>query len=422
MKSSVESSPASLTGPIAARERIAILDIVRGFALLGILIMNMPGFSMSFFAGADGSHLWPGRIDRIAESARDMLFSGKFNSMFSLLFGLGFTIQLGRMMARDPEKAKWLYTRRLLVLAAFGLVHSMVFWNGDVLHIYAVLGFALLLLRNAPNKVIYTLLGMCLLWPLLSGLFRLWYITPEMVKTLVADSQHWEATNNLAYGKGTFLQAAREHTREFFYEYGTRLNLLGIAGFYAQMATTLFLGFLIGRNGWVPRIPEFLPLIRRLQWRALGLGIVFAIIFGTIRELFRVPGPSLIKIVGSNAYVLCRLSMMCFYVLTIVRLAQLPQWQRRFAPIAAAGRMPLTNYLSQTLMATTLFYGWGFGLFGRVGPALCLLMAFVMFFAIQVPLSAWWLRRHEHGPLEYLWRRLTYARPPTTAPLPALAS
>jgi uncharacterized protein len=415
------SSSAAPSGPIAARERIALLDIVRGFALLGILIMNMPGFSGSFFAGADGSHLWPGTIDRIAESARDMLFSGKFNSMFSLLFGIGFTIQLGRMMAREPERAKWLYTRRLLVLAAFGLIHSMVFWNGDVLHVYAVLGVALLLLRDAPNKVFYGLIAACVLWPLLTGLFRLWYITPDMVRQLVADSQRWEASNNLAYGKGTFLQAAREHTREFLFMYGTPLNVLGIAGFYAQMATTLFLGFLIGRNGWIPRIPEFLPLIRRLQWRALALGIVCAIIFGTIRELFRVPGPSLIKIVASNAYVLCRLAMMCFYVLTIVRLAQLPQWQRRFAPIAAAGRMPLTNYLSQTLISTTLFYGWGFGLFAKVGPAVCLLLAFVIYFAIQVPLSQWWLRRHEHGPMEYLWRRLTYARPPTPSPVPAMA-
>ena len=84
----------SAGGPIRAAERIATLDIVRGFALLGILIMNMPGFSTSFYAEADGSHLWPDLLNQRAEQIRDMLFSGKFNSMFSLLFGLGFTIQL----------------------------------------------------------------------------------------------------------------------------------------------------------------------------------------------------------------------------------------------------------------------------------------------------------------------------------------
>ena len=91
-----------VTSPsLPTSERIATLDIVRGFALLGILIMNMPGFSTSFFAEADGSHLWPGRLDQFAEQVRDLLFSGKFNSMFSLLFGIGFTIQFARMQQRE---------------------------------------------------------------------------------------------------------------------------------------------------------------------------------------------------------------------------------------------------------------------------------------------------------------------------------
>jgi uncharacterized protein len=100
---------AHLSGPVRASERIPTLDIVRGFALLGILIMNMPGFAASFFAEADGSHLWAGALDQRAEQIRDMLFSGKFNSMFSLLFGIGFTIQLKRMLERDPVHGLSLY-------------------------------------------------------------------------------------------------------------------------------------------------------------------------------------------------------------------------------------------------------------------------------------------------------------------------
>jgi uncharacterized protein len=94
-------------------QRIPTLDILRGFALMGILIMNMPGFSSSFFAEADGSHLWPGRLDQLAERLRDMLFSGKFNSLFSLLIGIGFTIQFARMQQQDPEHAGTIYLRRL---------------------------------------------------------------------------------------------------------------------------------------------------------------------------------------------------------------------------------------------------------------------------------------------------------------------
>jgi uncharacterized protein len=107
-------------GSLPTSERIATLDIIRGFALLGILIMNMPGFSSSFFAEADGSHQWTGQLDQVAEAVRDMLFSGKFNSMFSLLFGIGFTIQFARLEQKDPARATGIYLRRLAVLAVLG--------------------------------------------------------------------------------------------------------------------------------------------------------------------------------------------------------------------------------------------------------------------------------------------------------------
>jgi len=225
----------------------------------------------------------------------------------------------------------------------------------------------------------------------------------------------WAASNNRAYGHGSFVDAAREHTREMIYVYTNPWELWAIAGFYVQMATTMLIGFLIGRNGWVRQIPERMPMVRRLQWRALALGLGCSLFFGIVGQYTRAPGPSPLKILVGIAYVLSRLGMMGFYVLTIVRLAQLPLWQRRFAPMAAAGRMPLTNYLMQTLIATTIFYGWGFGLWGKVGPALQLVMAFAIFFAIQVPLSILWLRRFEFGPLEYVWRALTYGRRPARA-------
>ena len=398
--------------PLPVNERILTLDIVRGFALLGILIMNMPGFSNSFFVEADGSHLWTQPWDQGAELVRDMLFSGKFNSMFSLLFGIGFTIQLGRLQQREPERASAIYTRRLLALFAFGLIHAMVFWTGDVLHIYALLGFLLLLLRNVSNRTVCVLIVLCLLYPAASGIVRLLVVTPEMVKADVVVFQAWEASNNAAYGHGSFLAAAAEHAREVLFFYTYPRAIWGTVGFYVLMTTTMLIGFLIGRNGWVRRIPELMPLIKRLQWWALGIGIVCALIFGILGEMNRAPGPSPIKVVISIAYVVCRISLMMFYVLTITRLAQLPAWQRIFAPMAAAGRMPLTNYLMQTLIATTIFYGWGFGMWGRMGPAAGLALAFAIFFVIQVPSSLWWLKRFDMGPMEWVWRYLTYGHRP----------
>ena len=205
-----------LEAAVSPPQRIVTLDIIRGFALLGILIMNMPGFANSFFIEADGSHLWTSPIDRAAEALRDMLFSGKFNSMFSLLFGIGFTIQFARMQQIAPGHATQLYLRRLLVLLTLGLLHAMIFWTGDVLHVYAILGLLLLLvLRDASDRLIIGLIVLCLLYPAFSGLTRLLVITPDITASLVAKWQAYEASNNLAYGHGSFLDAAHEHTASF---------------------------------------------------------------------------------------------------------------------------------------------------------------------------------------------------------------
>jgi uncharacterized protein len=228
----------------------------------------------------------------------------------------------------------------------------------------------------------------------------------------VLQMQAWEASNNLAYGQGSFLAAVLEHAREAVYFYTDPFMLWGALGFYVQITTTMLIGFLIGRNGWVRRIPELMPWVKRLQWRAFGVGVVCALIFGILGDLDQPPAPSLAKIVVGITYVLSRLGMMMFYVLTIVRLAQVPAWQARLAPMAAAGRMPLTNYLMQTLIATTIYYGWGFGLWNKVGPAAGLLLAFAIFFIVQVPLSLWWLRRFQYGPMEWLWRLATYGHRP----------
>jgi len=266
---------APVDGALPIGERIATLDILRGFALLGILIMNMPGFGNSFFVEADGSHLWPGRIDQFAENLRDLLFSGKFNSMFSLLFGIGFTIQFARMEQRDPSRATSLYLRRLVLLAMLGLVHATLFWTGDVLHIYALLGLLLVFpLRRASARTIVVLMVLSLLYPVVSGALRLALTTPEITAMLVARAQAFEASNNAAYGQGTFVQAAAEHMREFAYFYGTPWSLWGTLGFWVQMSLTMLLGLLAGRQRWVQRIPELMPQVRRLMWVTLAVGLL----------------------------------------------------------------------------------------------------------------------------------------------------
>jgi uncharacterized protein len=184
----------------------------------------------------------------------------------------------------------------------------------------------------------------------------------------------------------------------------------------------MLIGLLAGRRRWVQRAAELMPQIKRLTWWALALGLGCGVAFTIIFELNRTPGPSPIKVLGSLCYGLSRLGMMIFYVLVIVRLAQLPMWQRRLAPLAAAGRMPLTNYLMQTAICITLFQGWGFGLWMKVGPAASLALALGIFWIVQVPWSIWWLKSHDKGPMEALWARLTYGSKPAAAPVMAARS
>lgn len=390
-------------------ERLATLDILRGFALMGILIMNMPGFNSSFFTEADGSHLWPSALDQQAEHLREALFSGKFNSMFSLLFGIGFTIQFTRMSAKFPGLATALYLRRLAVLAVLGAVHAWVFWPGDVLHTYAILGLLLVVgLRHASDRTIVALIAGCIVYPALSGLLRVLVITPQITAERVKIAQAFEATNNAAYAHGSFLEAVLENVRVMNYSYDNWLGLWGTLGWWVMMSLTMLIGLLAGRRRWVQRVPELMPQIRRLTWWALAVGLGCGVASTAIFEFNRIPGPSPIKVLGSVCYSVSRLGMMVFYVLVIVRLAQRADWQRRLAPLAAAGRMPLTNYLMQTAICTTLFQGWGFGLWMQVGPALSLVLALAIFWLVQVPWSLWWFKTHERGPLEALWARVTY--------------
>lgn len=392
-----------------AGERIALLDVVRGMALLGILVMNMPAFTDA------GVHAGGGATHRAAEVVRDMLFAGKFNSIFSLLFGLGFTLQLARLEARWPQAATAVYLRRLGWLFALGLVHAVFFFSGDVLHIYAMFGLGLLWLRRWPDRALVVLMAACLVAPALSQLLRALMAVPGAGGATLATAAaggNWTPQELHAFGHGSFGEATRAAMNAFVTMYTDPHELRQHLGFYAQILTTMVLGLLIGRHRFLQRLPELMPRIVVIQRTSLVLGLACTIVYGLGHDVTDSAAASPMRALVGSCYVLARLALMSFYVLTIVRAMQQPRWQRRLAPFGAAGRMPLTNYLLQTALCSLLFYGYGFGLWNRVGALGELLLAPLLFFGIQLPLSLWWLARFEQGPFEWLWRRLTYGRRP----------
>ena len=396
--------------PIQPGERIEVLDAIRGFALLGIFIMNVPAFNTSLFQGFGGDPAWPRWWDVGTETVRDVMFSGKFNSMFSMLFAVGFTIQLERLQAREPDRATWIYLRRLFWLFVFGAVHACVFWAGDVLHMYALLGVLLLLLRKLPDRAIVVLIVLCLLYPAIMGTIQMAITTQGDLEAGFELTRRAIAADNAAFGHGNFFDTARRSTQAML-TYYTHPQDTGIFRAYVQFFTTVLLGLLLGRHRFFHDVAARLPLIRRAQWWALAIGLASGIGFMAWRNLATNPWePSVGRILAATGYVVCRVTIMIFYVATIIRAVCNERWRQRIAPVTLTGRMPLTNYLLQTLIAVTLFYHWGFGLWGKVGPALDLVLAVAIFFVIQVPLSRWWLSRFQIGPMEYLWRVLTYGR------------
>lgn len=396
--------------PVSGSERLFVLDLVRGVALLGILIMNMPGFATSFYSGLSGSDLWVDWWDEWTATLRNVLFSGKFNSMFSLLFGIGFTIQLERLLERRGADGIRIYLRRLAALLLFGAIHMLVFWTGDVLHMYALLGMLLVVLRHRSDRTILILIGLCLLFPIALGLFKIATVDVTDLEYLERAFTLWLTSNDAAYGNGSFIDAMHEHMRETWFLYTDAASIEYTLSFYVQLTTTMLMGFLIGRHRLVQRIPELMPQIIRLQYWSLGIGIGSALLLAYGEKTVSPYDLSAKSIVVSMSYAVCRISLMTFYVTTLVRLAQRSKWQHKFAAIALVGRMPLTNYLLQTAVATTIFYGWGLGFWNRGGPLTWFLLALGIYFIVQVPFSRWWLARFEYGPMEYLWRAMTYGR------------
>jgi uncharacterized protein len=395
--------------PTLPTERIVTLDIIRGFALLGILVVNMGSFSGTDFGQPTALP------DQIAAFVVGVFFSGKFNSLFSMLFAIGFTIQLERLEQRAGSDARWIYVRRLLVLFAIGVAHAILVWDGDVLHVYALLGFVLMFLRNVSDRTIVVLVAALLLVPGLRSLALILFATPEWTAARVASQQEFYAAAAMALGSGSYVDAVAQNVKTLSRAYFSATGLEGtILLGYLLFLVTILLGLLAGRHRWIQRARENPALVRRVQWWTLGIGVGSGIVLAVASRFTEPFVPSVWFVVARTAYAVSRVALMVFYVATIVRLATHPRWLRWMMPLAAAGRMPLTNYLLQSVLCTAIFFGWGLGYWARAGAALQLGLAFAIFFILQVPLSVLWFRRFSYGPMEYVWRLATYGRRPST--------
>lgn len=399
-----EALPAESLRPVASSERIELLDILRGMALFGILAANIRGFAGPAAAYFAPAKYWLAFQDRLAQAFIDTFIQGKFINIFAFLFGLGFAVQFDRAITRAGSFALT-YARRLGILLLFGLIHGLLIWWGDILLAYALIGFVLLAFRKRRDKTIAIWAIACLLFPLL--LITMAYLAaqfgngpggfPEATPAELAN-----ATKIMANGSWWEIQQQRaseviQYNYSFFPFFSVQVLGLFLAGVYAW------------RKRFFMPAPESLPRYRRIALWSIALGASWNVIVTSIRWIAEPPmmptefRELLLWTVATFATPLLSLG----YVCTVVVLVHDPAWHRRLRVFAPLGRTALTNYLLQSIIGTLIFYNYGLGFFGQAGPAILLPLTIVIY-AMQVLASRWWLERYRFGPVEWLWRKMTY--------------
>ena len=394
--------------PVSSQERIEILDVLRGLAVCGILIGNVQwfsGYGMMPQALARQSPF----IDRATHFLVWIFVEGKFYSIFSFLFGFGFALQIARAEERGDLKAS-LFKRRLFWLLVIGLLHAYLLWSGDILSIYALMGFVLILFRKKTNNVLlkwaFVLLAIPILtYILLYVLFVAFVPHDALAKLDAAQLNFWNET-------------IRKVPQSSYLQIISGYNLNMIAGRYASLILEMrlpkvlamfLLGFYAYRRKLFQDISSHQSFIRRVLIYGLALGLVGNIAFAAFAGAEAVFPPSPAGVVGVISYAFGVPALALGVIALVVTLWQSATWRRVLAWLAPVGRMALTNYLLQTVICVFIFYGYGFGQFGKFGAIKATLIALAIFI-FQIVLSSLWLKYFAYGPMEWIWRQLTYRR------------
>jgi uncharacterized protein len=380
--------------------------MVRGFALFGVLLVNMFGF------GAD-SIAWDSPTDEFAFAIMRVLFESKMWTLFSILFGFGFAVQLQGAHARGFRILP-AYLRRLAVLFALGAAHALLF-DGDILMLYAELGLVLLFVHRLPTRKFFVLaVALMLIFPL--ARFALEQDQSDESEEILTVSEarselEWDQRTHV-YATGSLAEVMADNASAIPAD---PLEDLCTPESGLTVFAMFLLGFSLGRSGLLRDIPGHVALIARMRSWGLSFGLAAmaaerVLATTTGYAVFRVQqaGPGA-QLAGDLLFTFGATALALGYAATLILAAQTPRGKAALAPLAAVGRLALTVYLTQTLMFTTLFYGYGFGQAFKLGPAAVTAWA-VVIFAVQVVACQWWLRRFRFGPVEWLWRSLTYLK------------
>jgi uncharacterized protein len=405
--------------PTTTRERIDLLDILRGFALLGILIVNMGIFSFPFIAAFTGTPRGEGALDQAVEFLTYALATGKFYPLFSFLFGLGMWLQMERVQEAGGAPARFM-VRRLLVLIGFGLAHALLIWNGDILFIYALVGLVALLFRKAQPRTLLIWGGVLIAIPIIlsAGLIILGVLAAGLAPTdtsgmddLMTFVRDLERRTIETYAQGSWGQIFVWRAVEWLIV----LVFFLLSGNVLQILAIFLIGMYAGKRQVFQRLMQLPANERRLPAGGVCLAVGLIANFALTWLMWTVDITSPLAGLPSILLLVFGPVLSYGYMAACVALTRREAWRRWLELLAAAGRMALSNYITQSIVCTLIFYSYGLGLFGQVG-AFAGLMISVVIWLVQLVISVVWLKRFRFGPLEWAWRSLTYGAPQTMVP------
>lgn len=394
--------------PTTGSERIPVLDALRGFALFGILFANLYSFIGYNTYSPEEIVVLP-ILDRAVLFFIDWFVEGKFYGIFSILFGVGFALQAQRFTEAEVNfRAFWF--RRMLVLCCIGLMHMYLVWNGDILTLYSLLGMLLPFFLHRSDRTLLRWIAVLLFVPLLIHLVT--YLTP--------DAPFWGSLRRISTGLKTQWGFADLSLLEMRTSAAARevfaVNVLNsipramsylLSGRYFQVLGLFLIGILIARH-WLPKIRNNDVSVPSIAiWIGI-IGLVTSFAYAVIKGMIGTPyALTEIGLVQAVVYHVGSTSLALGIAILFLSMWASGRAPQVFQNLALLGRMALTNYIVQNVTAVFLFFGYGLALMREVP------FASLPFFAFGILMIQWlfsraWLKRFKQGPLEYVWRRLSY--------------
>lgn len=394
-----------LLHPAQKIDRIVTLDVLRGFALFGILYAHMIFWYAAGPLPQETYQLYKDLGSGIAIGTYMIFIIGKFFSLFSFLFGLSFYIQIQALINRH-EPVITRFGWRLTILGIVGLLHH-AFWRADILSIYVPLGFLLLFFRNLTNKALL-IIGVILVLNIPTKFAELIsIIMRDQLALIDVDLKTVGAEYYAVVSQASFTEMIKHNVQAVGDKFVYQINsgrLLITFGFF-------LLGMLAGRMHWFENIASqfvfFKKVLKRSSW-VLAIAVLLGIVLGAITVVLKIDMEKTPFAGWLGGFILefLNVSLTLIYITGISLLMLKPKWEARLTLLAAVGKMALTSYLMQTLVGVFIFFNIGLGLFTKTSPGMNALLCFAIF-GLQIFFCRWWLQHFHYGPVEWLWRSAT---------------